>query len=159
VFMNRQTPSLTELKQKAENFCAYQERSQKEVVQKLHDLGADSNEIDLVIVHLIEHNFLNEERFARNFVNGKHSIKKYGKIRIISELKRKNISTNTIDKALEEISDEQYQNTFMQLAEKIWNSITEKNITKKKKKFYDNLFSKGYEMDLINEAWQIFSKE
>jgi len=158
VVMNQQTLSLTVLKQKAENFCVYQERSHKEVVQKLRNLGANPNEIDLIVVHLIEYNFLNEERFARNFANGKHSIKKYGKIKIIRELKRRNISTNNIRKALEEISDEQYQNTFTQLSEKAWNSITEKNIIKKKKKFYDNLFSKGYEMYLINDAWQNLSE-
>jgi len=157
--MNRQALFLNELKQKAENFCVYQERSHKEVTQKLYSLGANSNQIDLIIVHLIEHNFLNEERFARNFVNGKHSIKKYGKIKIVNELKRRNISSNTIQKALKEISDEQYQNTLTQLSEKIWKSITEKNILKKKKKFFDYLFTKGYEMDLISNAWQDLSEK
>jgi len=155
--MNRQALSLAELKQKAENFCVYQERSNKEVEQKLYNLGANPDEINLIIVHLTEHNFLNEERFAKNFANGKHSIKKYGKIKIIRELERKNISANNIRNAIEEISDEQYQNTFAQLSEKTWNSITEKNILKKKKKFFEYLFSKGYEVDLINKFWQKFT--
>jgi len=152
--MNSKTLSLSDLKQKAEKFCVYQERSHREVIKKLRDLGAKPNEIDLVIVHLIEHNFLNEERFAQSFVRGKHSIKKYGKIRIVRELKLRNISQYNIKKALEEISEQQYKNTFEELCQKTWNSMEEKNILKKKKKFFDSLLYKGYETDLINEYLQ-----
>lgn len=157
--MNPQTFSLLELKQKAERFCAYQERCHKEVVQKFYDLGAKSDEINEIIVHLIDNNFLNEERFARSFARGKHSIKKYGKVRITNELKFRNISTYNIKKALEEISDELYEKTFSELSEKIWDSITEKNFLKRKKKFCDYLLRKGYESDLVYEAWKNLSEK
>lgn len=157
--MDFQNFSLSELKQKAERYCAYQERSHKEVVQKLYDLRATKEEIDEVVVHLIEHDFLNEERFARSFARGKHSIKKYGKIRIINELKFRNISAYNIKKALEEISDEMYQNTFTELSDRAWHSIPEKNSLKKKKKFCDFLLRKGYESELVYEAWKKYANE
>ncbi len=157
--MDFQNFSLSELKQKAERYCAYQERSHKEVVQKLYDLRATKEEIDEVVVHLIEHDFLNEERFARSFARGKHSIKKYGKIRIINELKFRNISAYNIKKALEEISDEMYQNTFTELSDRAWHSIPEKNSLKKKKKFCDFLLRKGYESELVYEAWKKYVNE
>lgn len=157
--MDFQNFSLSELKQKAERYCAYQERSHKEVVQKLYDLRATKEEIDEVVVHLIERDFLNEERFARSFARGKHSIKKYGKIRIINELKFRNISAYNIKKALEEISDEMYQNTFTELSDRAWHSIPEKNSLKKKKKFCDFLLRKGYESELVYEAWKKYVNE
>jgi len=157
--MNPQTFSLSDLKQKAERFCAYQERCHKEVVQKLYDLGAKSDEINEIIVHLIDTNFLNEERFARSFARGKHYIKKYGKVRITNELKFRNISNYNIKKALEEISGELYEKTFSELSEKIWDSITEKNFLKRKKKFCDYLLRKGYESDLVYEAWKNLSEK
>lgn len=157
--MDFQKFSLSELKQKAERYCAYQERSHKEVVQKLYDLRATKEEIDEVVVHLIEHDFLNEERFARSFARGKHSIKKYGRIRIINELKFRNISAYNIKKALEEISDEMYQNTFTELSDRAWHSIPEKNSLKKKKKFCDFLLRKGYESELVYEAWKKYANE
>ncbi|SRR5690606_35379224 len=156
--MDSQTYSLAELTKKAERFCAYQERCHKEVVQKLYDLNAQKEEIDEIIVHLIEHNFLNEERFAQSFARGKHSIKKYGKIRITNELKFRNISSYNIKKALKEISDPIYEKTFSELSEKAWHSITEKNPIKKKKKFCDYLLRKGYESDLVYQAWRNFSE-
>lgn len=157
--MDFQNFSLSELKQKAERYCAYQERSHKEVVQKLYDLRATKEEIDEVVVHLIEHDFLNEERFARSFARGKHSIKKYGRIRIINELKFRNISAYNIKKALEEISDEMYQKTFTELSDRAWHSIPEKNSLKKKKKFCDFLLRKGYESELVYEAWKKYANE
>ena len=120
-----------------------------EVVAKLKSMGMIPQVIDSIVVHLIENNFLNEERFASSFARGKHHIKKWGKIRIVNELKFRNISKYNIDCALKEITAEEYSATFHELAEKHWNSITEKSLPKKKKKFCDFLLRKGYESHLI----------
>ncbi|MFA5556917.1 MAG: regulatory protein RecX [Flavobacteriaceae bacterium] len=156
--MKPQTFSLLQLTQKAERFCVYQERCHKEVTQKLYELGASTKDTDQIMAHLIQHNFLNEERFARSFARGKHRIKKYGKIRIINELKFRNISKYNIEKALSEISDEEYQTSFLELSEKTWNSITEKNKLRKKKKFCDFLLRKGYESELVYQQWKDLSE-
>ena len=134
---------------KLEVYCAYQERCHKEVVAKLWSLGTDPNEIDEVIAHLINFNFLNEERFACSFARGKHRIKNWGKIRIVNELKFRNISTRNITTALKELSTEEYFETFEKLSVKIWESITEKNSLKKRKKFCDYLLRKGWESDWV----------
>jgi regulatory protein len=136
---------------KLEHFCAYQERCHDEVVSKLYSLKMTSDEIDLIIVQLIEGNFLNETRFACSFARGKHRIKSWGKIRITNELKARNISSVNIALALKEISAEEYEETFTQLSEKSWNSITEKNTLKKRKKFCDYLLRRGYESNLVYE--------
>lgn len=107
------------------------------------------DEADAVIVHLIQHNFLNEERFACSFARGKHRIKKWGKIRIVNELKFKQISTYNINKALKEFTDEEYLQTFHTLAEHHWETIRETNVIKKKKKFSDFMLRKGFESNLV----------
>lgn len=108
-----------------------------------------SDEIDSIVVQLIEGNFLNETRFACSFARGKHRIKHWGKIRITNELKAKQISSTNITLALKEITDEEYETTFEQLSEKVWNSIQEKNTLKKRKKFCDYLLRRGYESNLV----------
>src|SRR4051812_34575098 len=92
--------SIKEAIQKIEHFCAYQERYHEEVVSKLWSMKMDPEEIDQIMVHLIAENFLNEERFACSFARGKHRIKHWGKIRIINELKFRNISQTLINIAL-----------------------------------------------------------
>ncbi|WP_264553055.1 regulatory protein RecX [Flavobacterium sp. N2038] len=135
--------------QKLEHFCAYQERCHDEVVSKLYSLKMTSDEIDLIVVQLIEGNFLNETRFACSFARGKHRIKFWGKIRITNELKMRNISSTNINLALKEISYEEYLETLDQLSERCWNSIIEKNTLKKRKKFCDYLLRRGYESNLV----------
>lgn len=137
--------------QKLEHFCAYQERCHDEVVSKLYSLKMTSDEIDLIIVQLIEGNFLNETRFACSFARGKHRIKHWGKLRITNELKFRNISSTNITLALKEISQEEYMETFEGLSERCWNGIQEKNVLKKRKKFCDYMLRRGYESNLVYE--------
>jgi regulatory protein len=143
--------TLKEAQHKIEQYCAYQERCHEEVVTKLRGMHLESQEIDQLIVHLIEQNFLNEARFACSFARGKHRIKHWGKIRITNELKMRNINNTLIALALKEISAEEYSETFNALAERNWQSITEKNALKKRKKFCDYMLRRGFESNLIYE--------
>lgn len=148
------TFTFDEILRKAESYCAYQERCHTEVIQKLKTFSSSETVIDNAVVHLIEHNFLNEERFACSYARGKHRIKHWGRIRIVRELKARSITKYNIDKALKEIDPEEYTTNFHNLSERIWESITEPNSQKKKKKFCDYLFRKGFETSLIYEKLQ-----
>ena len=143
---------------KLEHYCSYQERCHLEVVQKLRTLGMITQVIDLVIVHLIDKNFLNESRFACSFARGKHRIKSWGKIRIVNELKSRHISKFNIDLALKEISFEEYWTTFEQLANRQWEIMTEKNALKKRKKFCDFMLRKGFESAMVYEKMKELEK-
>ena len=92
--MNQKTKGYTvqEATKKIESYCAYQDRCHKEVVSKLKEMGMIPLAVDTIIAQLIEDRFLNEERFAKSFARGKFNIKKWGKNRIVRELKFRNIS-------------------------------------------------------------------
>lgn len=141
--------SIKEATQKIEYFCAYQERCHDEVITKLRSMKMNSDEIDQIMVHLISSNFVSEERFACSFARGKHRIKHWGKIRIVNELKFRNISQTLINSALKEITNEEYLNTFNAIAERHWETIREINVLKKRKKFCDYLLRRGFESNLV----------
>lgn len=147
----QKTFTVEEAKRKLEHYCAYQERCHQEVKQKLRDMNMIPEASDLIIVHLLEHNFLNEERFAKTYVSGKFNIKKWGRRRLTLELKRKNISKFSINAAIKEISDEDYLLAFNALAEKRVEAIRETNKLKKKKKLIDYLLYRGWESHLVYE--------
>ena len=102
-------------------------------------------------MHLIEYNYLNEERFAGIFAQSKLHQKKWGKVRIKNELKARKISDYLITKSLKALSEEEYHHTFEALSEKHWETIRETNVQKKKKKFCDYLLRKGWESTLVYE--------
>ncbi|OOV16908.1 regulatory protein RecX [Flavobacterium sp. LM4] len=141
--------TIKEALQKLEHFCAYQDRCHDEVVTKLHSLKMSSDETDIIIVKLIEDNFLNETRFACSFARGKHRIKNWGKIRIVNELKIRHISTTNINLALKEITPDEYEATFNQVSERFWKNLTETNSLKRRKKFCDYMLRRGYESNLV----------
>jgi len=145
------TLSIANVTKKLEFYCAYQERCHDEVTEKMRSYAMTSQEIDSITVHLIEHNFLNEERFACSFARGKHRIKSWGKIRIVNELKFRKISQYNINTALKEITPDEYLETFHKLAENHWETMRENNIIKKRKKFCDFLLRKGFESGLVYE--------
>ncbi|MDY0780954.1 regulatory protein RecX [Tenacibaculum sp. IB213877] len=150
--MKKQVISVEEVKRKLEQYCVYQDRCHKEVEQKLFEYDLIPQAKDMILLHLLEHNFLNEERFARSFARGKFRIKKWGKLRIVRELKLRNITEYNIKTALKEIDEQEYITTLYELAEKKNDSIKETNIFKKKKKLIDYLNYRGYESNLIFEA-------
>jgi len=147
--IKKRTYTVNEAKKKLEYFCAYQERCHKEVTQKLKDMYMIPEAIDVIMVHLLEHNFLNEERYTKAFVSGKLRIKKWGKHRLTLELKKRDISKININRALTEIDNEEYDKIFNDLAEKRFNAIKEKDKYKKKKKLTDYLLYRGWESFLV----------
>jgi regulatory protein len=141
-----------------EKYCAYQERCHKEVEQKLYDLKMIPEAKEKILLHLMQHNFLNEERFAKTFTRGKFSIKKWGKIKITNELKSRNISSYNIKLALVEINETVYLKNLQQLAEKKLPTIKESNKFIKQQKLSNYLLSKGYENNLVYEVVKSYVK-
>ena len=147
---NKKTYTLEEAKRKLEAYCAYQERCHKEIAQKLQEMHMIPEAIDVIIGHLIEHNFLNETRFAQAFARGKFRHKYWGKTRITRELKFRNISEYNLKAALKEIDDEEYMEVFDALSRKRYDQLSsEKNQTRKRKKFIDYLVYRGWEAALV----------
>jgi regulatory protein len=154
--MNQKTKGYTiqEATKKIESYCAYQDRCHKEVNGKLKEMGMIPLAIDTIIGQLIEDRFLNEERFAKSFARGKFNIKKWGKNRIVNELKFRNISKYNITTALKEIDPQEYLNTLDTLAIKRLGQISESNIQKRRKKLADYLLYRGWESHLVYEKLQ-----
>ncbi len=147
--MKQQSYSVTEAKVKLQQFCAYQDRCHKEVIEKLQKMNMIPEAIDAIVTELIQDNFLNEERFARSFARGKFRIKKWGRLRIVRELKFRNISKFVIDAALKEIEETAYLNTLDELAQKRAKAVKETNPLKRKKKIADYLLYRGWESHLV----------
>jgi regulatory protein len=138
---------------KASNFCAYQERTHNEVRKRLADWQVYGEEAEEMIILLIEENFLNEERFAKAFAGGKFRIKKWGRNRILQELKIRGLSTYCIKQGLKEIDDHEYLNTIESLLlKKIESLSSEPNDYIRKRKAAEYLIRKGFESQLVYDT-------
>lgn len=134
---------------KAAMFCAYQERTQQEVRERLKDWGVLGDDAEEVIAELIQQNYLNEERFAKSFAGGKFRVKGWGRRKIKQHLQQRGISGYNLDQAMKEIAPDDYQHTLKELLDKKRQSLRDTNPLVIKQKLVRYALSKGYETDLI----------
>jgi regulatory protein len=143
--------TLKEAIKKLENYCIYQNRCHSEVEQKLWDTETPPHLHDEVLLHLIQKDYLNEERFAQSFARGKFSLKKWGRNKIKQHLKQKKVSEHCIKKGLQEIDEDKYLETLKYLLEKKKSLVKGKNQYDKNAKVANYLIGKGYESGLVWE--------
>jgi len=136
-------------KVKAESYCAYQERSQYEVRNKLYEWGLHQKDVEEIISELIDQNFLNEERFSIAYTLGKFRIKGWGRMKIKQGLKLKQVPDKMIQKALKSIDEDDYLLSLRQILDKKSNLIKENDSFKRRYLLSRYAASKGYESELI----------
>jgi regulatory protein len=131
--------------QRIRHYCAYQERAQQEVRDKLYELGMTMDEVEEIMSDLIAENFLNEERFAVQFAGGHFRIKGWGRVKIQHALQQKRVSKYNIKIGLKAIEEDEYIKTLQQLATKKWNSLKGERGLSRMAKTYAFLHQRGFE--------------
>jgi len=155
----KSTYTLEEAKRSMERYCVYQDRCHQEIEKKLREMKMIPEACEIILLHLMEHDFLNEERFSRSFARGKFRIKQWGRRRIEMELKQRDISAYNIKAGLSEISQEEYEKVFEEVSKKRFESVHEPNVFKKRKKVADFLLRKGFESNKVYEVLRELEKE
>jgi len=142
--------------EKLKYYCAFQERCHQEVQEKAYKLGLYKNEVENAIIALIQEDFLNEQRFAEAYVSGKFRIKRWGRVKIIQNLKLKRISDYCIKKGLAEINEEEYLETLNYWIERRMRDSKENDSFKKKGKVANFVIQKGFEPGLV---WEVLRED
>ena len=141
----------TQAREKIRHYCAYQERSHKEVINKLYSYGLHSSDVDEILIEVIAEGFLNEERYAKAFAGGKFRIKKWGRTKIKHELEANGLTKNCIKAGLTEIDEKDYQVTLTNLLKKKLDQL-EGNDFFKRDKAAKYAIRKGFEAEFV---WEI----
>jgi regulatory protein len=144
--------------QRIRHYCAYQERAQQEVRDKLYELGMTMDEVEEIMSDLIAENFLNEERFATQFAGGHFRIKGWGRVKIQHALQQKRVSSYNIKIGLKAIDEDAYIKTLQQLATKKWNSLKGERGLNRMAKTQAFLHQRGFEPILYQPVVQALYK-
>lgn len=148
--------NIDEAREKIRAFCAYRERSHREVSDKLFEYGFYEDSRNHLISELIQENFLNEERFARAYVRGKFRIKHWGRKKIEQGLYYHQLSDYVMRKAFSEIPEDEYQQTLEQVIEKSWRNTRLKDAFKRKGKVASYAIRRGFEPELVWEVLKAY---
>lgn len=134
------------------HYCSYQERSHQEVKEKLYGFGLRKTEVEELLATLIEEDYLNESRFAEQFAGGRFRMKKWGRVKIVYELKQRQVSTYNIKKAIAAIEEEDYLAVLQKLSDEKWDSLKNEQYLNRQAKTTHYLLQKGFELPLIKQA-------
>ena len=135
--------------ERAKKYCAYQERCQEDMRDRLRLWGIRSADIESTIADLITTGFINEERFARIYCGSKFRQKKWGRIKITMELKKRQLSEYCINAGLSEIEEDDYVQMLETIIENKKEPNKTKNIFVKNKQIAAYCIGKGYEPELV----------
>ena len=138
-----------EVLKKIMRYCAYQERCHQEVRKKLSDLGVFGDLRESIIAELIQDNYLNEERFAITFAGGKFRQKSWGKNKIRFELQQRDVSDYCVEKAVNEIDSNDYEQKLSNLVREHLENHKEMDLLLAKDKVLKYFTGRGFEIDLV----------
>ncbi len=150
------SPEYDKIANKVRKYCAYQERSQQEVRDKLYDEGLHKKEVEQCISELVSEGFINEERFAIAYAGGKFRIKQWGKVKIKMGLKAKKVSDYCIRKALSTINDKDYRKVIEKVVASYGKKVKEKEEHQRLHKIARHAIGRGFEPEVV---WEILKAD
>ena len=136
-----------QVKEKALRVLEFRNHSEYELREKLRRAGGRESDIDKAVEFCIEYGFINDENYAIHLAKDLSNLKKYGKMRIKSELYRRGISNEYIQSALEEIEDN--SDELERLVEKKLNGNYDRKNCDKAIRYF---IYRGYELSQIKSA-------
>ena len=140
-----------EILKRLEYFCAYQERCEYDVLEKIKKFGLQNREkTEMLIKRLQKDGFLDQKRFVNSYITGKVSIKKWGVNKIRAGLVQKRIEPVIIARGIMEIDAGLYQENLQALFEKKILALKDyKTDYQQKSKVIRFLSGKGYSSEEI----------
>ena len=116
--------------------------------------------IELVIKKLKQKNLLNDEQFAKMWVQARRKSKQKGKMALKAELYQKGIDRELIDKVLEEgstpESEEQLAKFALEKKMRVWKNLPRLEL---RKKAYEYLLRRGFEYEVVNSVVEKYLKK
>lgn len=80
----------------------FKDRTEKELRDKFKEKGYDENDTEDEIEFLKNYGYIDDKRYAEHFTHDAINIKKWGKVRIRTELLRKGVDRETVDNTIED---------------------------------------------------------
>ena len=137
---------------RAMRLCSRQEKCSSDILAKLKEWGADETTAQKVLQVLTEKNFVDDLRYAKAYTRQQHTFRKWGRIKIRTVLKQKNILAGFIDEALEELDEQEYRETLKAELLKKRRGIKAKNRYDLLARLQKFAYGRGYEPELAREV-------
>ena len=132
--------------------CARGEHSSGEMLEKMRRWDVDDEAQARIMQRLINERYVDDERFARAFVNDKIKYNQWGSRRIEQALWQKGIDKETRQAVLAEIDDEQYLEVLRPLLKTKARSVKANSEYERQMKLARFAIGRGFTFNLIQQC-------
>ena len=144
--------------QQALKFISYRPRAEAEVRQNLQKHNVSEENIDQVVERLRKSNLLNDENFARIWVENRSEMRPRGRRALAYELRQRGVDTKTIERTLASIDEEELA---YRAAHKRAGKLKDLEWKAFRQKMYRFLSQRGFNYEVstltISQVWEELS--
>lgn len=129
----------------------FKDRTEKELRDKFNEKGYNKNSIEDEIEFLKSYGYIDDKRYAEHFTHDAINIKKWGKIRIRTELVRKGVDRETVDNTIEDAFFELEDDILLTQMQTRFKNSDLSNI-KERTRIFNFFMRRGFSSDEIKGA-------
>jgi regulatory protein len=134
------------------HFLSYRMRSITEMTDYLKKKEREQKHIEVVLSKLIEQNLLNDEMFAKAYIESKKLTLMKGPLKLKQELNQKGVGREKIDLALATFTEEEQIDKVIKWLDKQGNRKPKQSVSAFKQKLATQLMGKGFTRPVIETA-------
>ena len=142
--------NIEELYSKCIKFISIRLRSKTEIINYLSNKKIDKNIINIIVEKLEKAGYINDDIFAKCYINDKINLTNYGEYKIRQELKKHNIDENIINKYINDVDEDIIKEKINKIIKKSIESNTKYSKNMLISKIFMKLTALGYDRDLIS---------
>lgn len=142
----------TEGKTRAEHYCSAAEHCSSEVRAMLERHGAENEDIERILKHLVKEGYIDDARYARALVHDKVRFAKWGRAKISQALWQKRIPQDIADDALASIDEDEYMAALKDVASSRYRLAKGATEYERKMKTMKTVCGRGYEPALVRKV-------
>lgn len=141
---------------KMAKYCAYQERCEKDVIDKLKTFELSDFDRKELLNYLIINRFVDNRRFAKSFVRGKINQNGWGLNKIRFHLMQKGVAKEIIEEALHDADEDLYRQRLIEILKAKTKTVKAENEFEKKRKLAAFAIQRGFESSLV---WEVLKED
>lgn len=138
--------------QKLTALCARGEHCTQEMLDKMQRWGLDEEARTRNMAYLTEHKYVDDERFARFFINDKIKYNHWGRRKVEQALWLKRIPKDISDPIFEELGDENFLEALRPVIHRKWETTKAATDYERSMKVIKYALSRGFGFDLIRKC-------
>ncbi len=137
---------------RARRYCALAEQCESGVRQKLISWGAGFDDVDVIIGRLRSDDYLNDQRYACAYCHGKLIGQRWGRQKVLYQLRSKHISKEAIEEGMAQVDDDTYYGILNDEAAKKFRQLGGEMTLEVRRKMLSFLSSRGYSSSEIADT-------